>query len=491
MGLLALRITAGDDPEPTIVYRNPIPLRHHQNLTGAIPMFRTVDRQLAALAFWVLILPILLAGQAGAESEELLYRGEFVQKGPQGDIPVRTFALHAIRHSNPKETQILSWIEIEAKGGTPWQRLGYSRTNEVANKNEHSQSVPAELRHQFDGRGYVILLPDLRLQPGFPLEAGADWEHDGLTFEVTRSRRFANRECWEINVRGGNSHGEQLIIDKQSLIVVKTTRRIVLGRGDLFSLVLTLEKSEPLAEGDEEYVAPLLLAIAPILQDQRPATPTAEATITDEDLKEIGTIANDLNPIVAKTPWKRFVEATLAEVASQQQRAKSFDELRTRYLGKATPKFDLKDLNGKPLTRDEDAGKVTVLHFWTYLDVPLEEPYGQVGYLEFLHSRREKDAVAIYGVAVDERFGEEETRASARRAVTAFRKQLNPTYTITSDAGELLKNFGNPTELGSPLPLWVVIGKDGTILEYHSGHYDVDPRVGLKKLDAVIDEALK
>lgn len=45
---------------------------------------------------------------------------------------------------------------------------------------------------------------------------------------------------------------------------------------------------------------------------------------------------------------------------------------------------------------------MVVLHFWTYRDAPLEEPYGQVGYLDFLYRKR-SDAATVIGVHVDEK----------------------------------------------------------------------------------------
>ena len=44
-----------------------------------------------------------------------------------------------------------------------------------------------------------------------------------------------------------------------------------------------------------------------------------------------------------------------------------------------------------------------MLHFWEYRDQPLKEPYGQVGYLEFLFQKRKEEGVKVYGVAVDGR----------------------------------------------------------------------------------------
>ena len=48
------------------------------------------------------------------------------------------------------------------------------------------------------------------------------------------------------------------------------------------------------------------------------------------------------------------------------------------------PELTLPGISGGSLTTADLAGQVTILHFWEYRDQPLKEPYGQVGYLEFL-----------------------------------------------------------------------------------------------------------
>ena len=46
-----------------------------------------------------------------------------------------------------------------------------------------------------------------------------------------------------------------------------------------------------------------------------------------------------------------------------------------------------------------------------------------------------------------------------------------------------MKRLGDPRQGGGKLPLFVVIGKDGKIAEYHAGMYDVKTNEGLAELD--------
>jgi len=134
---------------------------------------------------------------------------------------------------------------------------------------------------------------------------------------------------------------------------------------------------------------------------------------------------------------------------------------------------------------------VTVLHFWTYSDTPLKQPYGQVGYLDFLYGKRKAEGVKIFGVAVDAQFGEPAKRDAATRSVRRLVNFMNLTYPVLLDNEDLLKAFGDPRRLGAELPLFVVIGADGKIVHYKAGHYEVDRLEGLKELNEVVVGQLK
>jgi hypothetical protein len=134
---------------------------------------------------------------------------------------------------------------------------------------------------------------------------------------------------------------------------------------------------------------------------------------------------------------------------------------------------------------------VTVLHFWEYRDEPLEEPYGQVGYLDFLYHQRGRAGVNVYGVAVDGRLADEATIPAARRSARKLKEFMNLSYPVLLDRGDLLKQLGDPRVLGASLPLFVVIAPDGTVSHFHVGMYEVTREQGLKELDEAVAAALK
>jgi hypothetical protein len=114
-----------------------------------------------------------------------------------------------------------------------------------------------------------------------------------------------------------------------------------------------------------------------------------------------------------------------------------------------------------------------------------------VGYLDFLHSRRNKLGVQIYGVAVDSRLGNAATASPAVRQVRKLKEFMNLSYPVTLDDGTLLKKFGDPQRVGAPLPLWVAIAPDGKVLHYKVGFYSIKPDEGLRELDSVLVEEIR
>ena len=96
----------------------------------------------------------------------------------------------------------------------------------------------------------------------------------------------------------------------------------------------------------------------------------------------------------------------------------------------------------------------------------------------------------VYGVTIDERLGDDETRRAALRSAGKLRSFMNLSYPLLWDEGTTLALFGDPRRLGAKLPLFVVIGRDGRVLHYHPGTYEVDRDEGLSELDALVKQAL-
>jgi hypothetical protein len=148
-------------------------------------------------------------------------------------------------------------------------------------------------------------------------------------------------------------------------------------------------------------------------------------------------------------------------------------------------------MTGDKFAWDNAQGKVTVLHFWEYREVPLEEPYGQVAYLDFLLRKQMPGAVQMYGIVADERLGQPDTRRMAIQGARRFHAFMNLSYPLLLDGGDAAKQFGDPRVTGAKLPLFVVIDRSGKVIHYHAGFYDVNRDRGLEELDGVVRGALE
>ncbi|HUE71823.1 MAG TPA: TlpA disulfide reductase family protein, partial [Pirellulaceae bacterium] len=276
-----------------------------------------------------------------------------------------------------------------------------------------------------------------------------------------------------------------------SPLVVAVRETVFIGQGEQHELVLELAESKTLA-ADALKSAEKAFAAAVKLRDAvGHKTRNDRSELSNEQLaairKELSALAKD----AAKTPLEPVLASAQKDLQAQRGRSAAAAALREEIVGKQVGKFVLADLAGKSLTQDALAGKVTVLHFWPYRDTPLEEPYGQVGYLDFLVRKRANDPVQVIGVTVDERVADEAQRRSVAAAARKFRDFMNVGYPIVLDDGSFLKRFGDPRNAGGKLPVFVVIGRDGKVAEYRAGLYDVTPQEGLAELDQIIGKLLE
>ena len=77
------------------------------------------------------------------------------------------------------------------------------------------------------------------------------------------------------------------------------------------------------------------------------------------------------------------------------------------------------------------------------------------------------------------------------RSVKKLREFMNLGYPIATDSGEVLEMFGDPRELDATLPLWVVIGADGKVVNYKVGFYRIKADEGLRQLDEQLIQLIR
>jgi hypothetical protein len=324
------------------------------------------------------------------------------------------------------------------------------------------------------------------------LESGAKWERDGLEYELVRATTVDERRAWE--VQASNQFGPQrkLWVEPESGVVVRSEARVFMNQGTEYDVSLRLVEA---ATVDAAAAKSLADGVAAIVKLRGKLKRPARAQTDDMTPAQLQTLAREL-PAAQRLAAASGATAKIAavaerELARQSEQTSALDRLIAERTGKVVEPFEAV---GAGETKFDDArlrDRVTVLHFWDYRDEPLTEPYGQVGYLEFLYGRRKDQGLQVVGVAVDGRFGQKSTTGAAAASVRRLKNFMNLTYPIVYDDGKLIEQFGDPRSIGAELPLFVVVGRDGKTVHYKVGHYALDRQAGLKQLDEIVENLLK
>ena len=432
------------------------------------------------------LLPCLISPLDEGAAVELRYTGSLVKVSRDAESPpVKRFSLYCLVKKTTGGGRDVAFLVDERGGGTwPWPE----RFGQVALSSKLLPTNAAQLRllQEHNGTNQSIRIPRPVFEFVDKLQAGATWNNDANAFEVKRAAKVQDRDCWQVDVSTNFGRKRSLWVQKDSPLVVELEERLFMGQGDEFSLRMKLDSLETL---DAEKLAKIETPLKLLLKLQTDlARPENEQSpeLTEEQLTKVAAASEKIEQAAEGTPFSRLAGVINRDVQGQKQRTGELAQLAKKFLGQAAPEFTIQPIDGKPVAPADRAGKITVLHFWEYQGEPLVEPYGQVGYLDFLFSRRRKLGVQIYGVAVDARFADKAQAQQAHRSVSKLKSFMNLAYPLAADDGDLIEEFGDPRRVGAKLPLWVVIGADGKVAHYSAGFYKINPDEGLRELDEVI-----
>lgn len=439
---------------------------------------------LAALA------PLLVSADSPLSvGTQLSYRGAVEAASGEPEKGQKTFDLTLWVVAGGDSGASVFWLVDERGNGQfPWPaRFGRSTLDASFRTRA---AGPALLYDRGDAQSVVpVFLPFF--VPQEKLAAGAEWQDGDLAFHVDKAGKAAGRAVWHVSARNRFGPKRTMLVDQSSPLVVGFTERVIMGRGDEYQLTLELIASEQLAG---EQLAALAGAIERLSAVRDKLSLAAESRQIDWKPEQLELLEKQLPQVVesaAGTGLSKLAMAAQRDLALQSGRNDALALLRARFHGRAVEEFSARGLGNEALALADLKGQVTVLHFWDYRDEPLTEPYGQVGYLDFLYHRREGSGLRLYGVAVNGRLADAETRGAAERSVKKLKAFMNLSYPVLLDSGSLLKQFGDPRVAGGNLPLFVVIGPDAKIIHYHVGHYEVHQDEGLRELDEVVLKALE
>lgn len=349
------------------------------------------------------------------------------------------------------------------------------------------------LLYTHDGTKY----PHALRLPLFPkaerLKVDARWVEGKRRYEVTRTRKVAGYDCWQVEVSNNFGRNETLWVDRSSPLVVKSERRLFMGRGDQFVLTMELASAKTVDNAQLAKLKPSVQTLLKLRSALNRGENETKPELNADQLKVAKSASVVLAKQSSKTPFQPLSTAIGRDVALQLERLGGIAALAKKFVGKKSPALSLTALDGKPISTKETTGRITVLHFWDYRGDPLTEPYGQVGYLDFLNlqNQRRKFDVKVFGVAVDARLGDRTQKSAALRSIRKLQNFMNISYPIAIDSGPLLRKFGDPQRLGAKLPLWVVLDPAGKVVHYKSGFYEIKPDEGLRELEAVVVDLVR
>jgi alkyl hydroperoxide reductase subunit AhpC len=437
----------------------------------------------------------VVAGRAAAfelaPGVQLSYRGSVARRSNEPTVaqPEKRFDLWLLAAGHRDGAIELHWtLDESGRGQSPWpNRFGVWKLG--ASLLPADESGPS-LLYDHDSQPTAIKLPVPLLRPPAALAVDAAWTADRWKYHVENSDRLEDRECWRIRVSNEYGRKRTVWLDKKDGQVVGIDERVFMGRGEEYEVQLRLAASTMLS-GDELAKHNDDFGLLAELRDNIATDPQQLRELSASQRALLGELLPLVEQSVTSMPLVKIVGAARQDLVRQTGLANRIGELIGRFEGRAVETFEARGPKGDFTNDKELQGKVTVLHFWEYRDEPLREPYGQIGYLEFLYDKRKAQGVQVYGIAVDGRFADDQQRPSAIRSVNKLLAFMNITYPVLLDDGRLLKKFGDPRAVGGQLPLFVVVGPDRKIAHYFVGCYPVDRDAGLKQLDEVLARTLK
>jgi hypothetical protein len=375
-------------------------------------------------------------------------------------------------------------VEERGAGGFGWAD-GCGRWGQNAEGIATGPAGPALLFDFGTGKHVIPVGPPRFILPESPA-AGLKWTRDDLEHEITRTTIVDERRAWEIRVSNQFGTLRTVWVEPESQVIVRSESRVFMNQGTEYRLAVQLAAVAEPDAATRKALADGVTALVNLRGKLKRPPRTIAEELTPAQLLILQNELPAVKQKAGKGATARIVTAAERDLARQSERTSALDRLIAAQTGRAVEPFEARGAGDVKLSSDDLRDRVTVLHFWEYRDEPLTEPYGQVGYLEFLYGKRKSQGLQVVGIAVDGRFQQPTTAGAAASGVRKLKNFMNLTYPVVFDGGDLLKQFGDPRTDGGELPLFVVVGKDGRTAHYKVGHYDVDRQAGLKQLDDVV-----
>ncbi|MFN0053367.1 MAG: TlpA family protein disulfide reductase [Planctomycetales bacterium] len=441
----------------------------------------------------VALLSMLATPWSDSPALELRYTGALHKAGQGADTnanAVKRFNLYCAVSREADGGRRLDYV-LNERGGGGWawpERFGSIALNEAL---QPQSGGALRLLFEYEGNPLVIPLQLPVAEYHARLKPGAKWTEGRENWETVQKAKSQERDCWQVQVANNFGRKRTVWVDQAVPLLVALEEKVFVGQGDEHALTMQLEAVKPLDDKQFASDTQPLAALLKLRTDLQRADNEFRPELSAAQLKIAGEALPQLQKSSADTPFSALVSAISKDVKSQLERSDEVARLAEKLVGKPAPSYSLTLIDRTQVAANQSQGKITVLHFWEYQSDPLVEPYGQVGYLDFLYGKRRKLGVQVYGVAVDGRLGDPQTSGAAIKSIQQLKQFMNLSYGVALDDGKLLSKFGDPRRFDAKLPLWVVIGADGNIAHYQTGFYKINPDEGLQQLDEVLVKLIR
>jgi len=418
---------------------------------------------------------------------QLTYEGTFVaDRGEQADSEKRFMLSLLVGEWNGGQPMAYWTLQELGRGGWSWLH----HFGKLPAGKDFADITPTLLHERPEGTNVIPLLPPLLVRDE-PLASGVQWAQGKLEHHVKGTAQVGDVETWEVEARNAFGVKRTLWVDQRSPLVLALREKVFIGQGEEHELRYQLLSRSTL---DETALAATTAAFDGFIA-------LRNRLQISQDLREVAWTEARLALLREQLPRLLPGSTTglLAQVATdagrdakeQRDRADSVAALQARLVGRDAPHPKLTDMHDKDFSWSVLQNKVTLLHFWEYRNTPLEEPYGQIAYVDYLLRNRTSEDLQVFGVVVHQQLEDHRTRQQVMLGARALKSFMNLSYPLLFDHADAIKQFGDPRVAGAKLPLFVVVGRDGKIVHYHAGAYEVDRDAGLKQLEGVIKVALE
>ena len=433
-----------------------------------------------------------LAGLAHGElraAELLVYQGKMIADDGNPILSTKDFTVTVVRDESEQGGTLYWTVAETGLGELPWiQRFGAAQWRAGNGFNLQSSAATLAnplLLHVTEDHTSLIPIALSQITDGNKINQETVWKQGPLSYRVVGRDKQQGISCWRL--LGFNNFGTKRTVWVDPVgIIYRLEERVTVGQGERHTLELTLMKKEALSTEARTRAIKAFDAFAALREQLSLKLPVAEVIWNDEQLKQLREQSEPLVTIAQSTPMMQIAAAAKKDLQIQSGRRGGVAALMNRAVGRvvSNPGFEL--YRGEGYDDANLKGKITILHFWDYKDAPLSPPYGQVGYLDFLSRKYSDKGLAVFGVVARPELDDPTQRSRVRVSARKFASFMNLSYPVVADVRGYLEELGDPRRAGAKLPLFVVLDRNGKIIHYKVGFYEVDRAVGLKELHDLI-----